>query len=170
MPSAPSTPSYQLRPARREDADFLWSLRRDVMRTVVEKTWGAWDDVQQRKFFDRGFNPGECSIIVVDGRDSGRIDLSSSRNDIFVGIVEILPALQRQGIGSAVMRGLMDEARKAQLPVRLQVLKANPDAKRLYLRLGFKEAGETKTHDLLLYSPPGASTPPWMIRERGDGL
>ena len=163
MPTKRPFPSHQLRPATKADAEFLWTLRQSVMKENVEQTWGKWDDAQQRKFFDRGFVPADTNIIVVDGKDAGRIDLNHSHMEIFLGIIELLPELQGKGIGSAVIRGLMAEARTARLPIRLQVLKANERAHQLYLHLGFNAVGDTKTHYLMVYAPPGSSVPPWHV-------
>ena len=163
MPTKSPFQSHELRPATRDDTDFLWTLRQRVMKENVEQTWGKWDDAQQRKFFDRGFVPKDTNIILVDGVPVGRIDINHSTMEIFLGILELMPESQRKGIGSAVMRGLMDEARAALLPIRLQVLKANTGAHKLYLHLGFKNTGETTTHYLMVFAPPGASVPPWAM-------
>jgi ribosomal protein S18 acetylase RimI-like enzyme len=146
-------PAYQLRAAQHEDADFLWRLRQQVMRDVVEATWGPWEDTQQRQFFDRGFVPRETSIIVVDDKPAGRISVARSHMEYFLGIVELLPEAQGRGLGSAIMRDLQEEARQVRLPIRLQVIKANTAALRLYTRLGFRPTGETKTHQLMLWHP-----------------
>ena len=149
-------PPHQLRPATVSDTEFLWTLRQQVMKENVEQTWGKWDDAQQRRFFERGFIPKHTQIIVIDGREGGRIDLNRSAFETFLGVIELLPELQRQGIGSAIMRTLMEESRRAQLPIRLQVLKVNERARKLYLRLGFVGTGETTTHHLMLYLPPAS--------------
>jgi ribosomal protein S18 acetylase RimI-like enzyme len=153
MSSTRSQPTYELRSARQEDADFLWQLRQAALRPHVEKTWGKWDDVQQRKFFDRGFVPRETRIIMFDGQAAGRLDVSRSRLDFFLGLIEILPEVQGRGLGSAVVRDLQEEARTKRVPIRLQVIKGNEAAVRLYARLDFKPAGETKTHQLMLWQP-----------------
>ena len=44
---------------------------------------------------------------------------------------------------------LMEEAAKAKLPIRLQVLKVNNRAFKFYERLGFKRTGESETHILM---------------------
>ena len=163
MPSKSPFPSHELRPATKADTEFLWTLRQRVMRENVEQTWGKWDDAQQRKFFDRGFVPKDTKIILVEGEPVGRIDLNHSHMEIFLGIIELMPEYQRKGIGTSVLRALMDEARTARLPVRLQVLKANTGAHKLYLHLGFKDTGETNTHYLMVFAPPGASVPPWLM-------
>ena len=149
----PAPVPYTLRPAQPEDADFLWQLRQQALRPHVEKAWGAWDDVQQRKFFDRGFAPRDTSIIVNAGRDVGRLEIAHSRWEIFFGLIELLPDVQGRGLGSHIVRDLQAEAAQKHLPIRLQVIKANEDAQRLYLRLGFKPAGETTTHRLMLWHP-----------------
>ena len=151
MSSARSKPVYELRSAKREDADFFWRLRQEALRPHVEKTWGKWDDAQQRKFFDRGFVPRETRVILVDGKPGGRLDVSRSRMEFFLGLIEILPELQGRGLGSAVIRDLQEEARGKRVPIRLQVIKGNQAAVRLYERLDFKRAGETKTHHLMLW-------------------
>jgi ribosomal protein S18 acetylase RimI-like enzyme len=153
MSSPRPKPVYELRSAKREDAEFFWHLRQAALRPHVEKTWGKWDDAQQRKFFDRGFVPRETRVIMVDGQPGGRLDVSRSRLDFFLGLIEILPELQGRGLGSAVVRDLQEEARTKRVPIRLQVIKANEQAVRLYERLDFKRAGETKTHHLMLWQP-----------------
>jgi len=153
MSSSTTSPAYQLRAAQRGDADFLWSLRQLVMRELVEATWGKWDDAQQRRFFDRGFVPRETTIILVDGKPAGRMDVTRSHMEYFLGIIELMPEVQGRGLGSAVMRGLQEEARAKHLPIRLQVIKANVPALRLYTRLGFQPTGETTTHQLMLWHP-----------------
>src|SRR6478736_5267563 len=154
----PESFPYVLRAARPEDADFLWQLRQQALRPHVEKAWGAWDDVQQRKFFDRGFGPRDTSIIVHDGRDVGRLEINHSRWEIFFGLIELLPEMQGRGLGSQIVRDLQTEAGPKKLPIRLQVIKTNEDAQRFYQRLGFKPAGETTTHRLMLWQPQATCT------------
>jgi ribosomal protein S18 acetylase RimI-like enzyme len=153
MSLSPASPAYQLRPAERADADFLWQLRQAAMRETVEKNWGKWDDTEQRQFFDRGFVPRQTAVILVDGRPVGRLDVNRSRMEFFLGIIELLPEVQGRGLGSAVIRDLLEEARAEQVPVRLQLIKSNTAALRLYERLGFKRSGETTTHQLMLWQP-----------------
>lgn len=149
----PASSTYTLRAARPEDTDFLWLLRQQALRPSVEKEWGVWNEAQQRQFFARGFNPRETSIIVIAGRDVGRLDVAHSRWEVFLGLIELLPEVQGCGLGSEIIQDLQAEAGQKQLPIRLQVIKANDRAHRLYLRLGFKDIGETNTHHLMLCEP-----------------
>ena len=52
----------------------------------------------------------------------------------------IVPQRRNQGIGTAIMRSLMEKARAAGLPVRLKVADNNDPSMRLYARLGFVSA------------------------------
>ena len=69
--------------------------------------------------------------------------------DLSIGPAELVGI----GHGSAIVRTLQTEAAEKQIPIRLQVIKANEGAQRLYLRLGFKPTGETSTHRLMLWEP-----------------
>jgi ribosomal protein S18 acetylase RimI-like enzyme len=68
---------------------------------------------------------------------------------LFLAYVAILPAFQGRGVGTAIVRDLVEEARAQDLPVTLQVLKENPGARRLYERLGFAVTGENETSHLM---------------------
>lgn len=64
--------------------------------------------------------------------------------------VQLIPRWQGQGLGTLLLRRIVDEARNARTTLRLNVLKANP-ARRLYEQLGFvvvKERQHTYTMQL----------------------
>jgi ribosomal protein S18 acetylase RimI-like enzyme len=139
------------RAALAEDFEFLFRLHKEVMREYVEDTWGAWDDDWQRDDYRKQFLPGNLQIIQVQGRDIGALFIQERAEEIFIASLEILPEYQRQGIGSAVMQGLVEAAAKQDKPVALQVLKVNRGARSLYQRLGFGVTGENDTHYIMDY-------------------
>jgi len=47
---------------------------------------------------------------------------------------------------------IMEEASRLGLPIRLRVMKANPQALVFFQRLGFMRTSETATHDLMEWS------------------
>lgn len=132
------------REAREDDREFLWNLKVAAMRPYVEVVYG-WDEHVQHRFFGRGFRPERIRIVRLEGEDVGMFELEDRAGGRFLARIEILPRFQGRGIGTAVMEGLMRDARAAAQPFRLQVLKINP-ARRLYERLGFVATGETETH------------------------
>ncbi|MFO1448751.1 MAG: GNAT family N-acetyltransferase [Opitutaceae bacterium] len=149
----PVPPIYHLRPVQLQDAPWLWELKVAAMGPHVIRTWGAWDEPLQRAYFKRGFHPEALRIIVVRGEgDVGLIELARRGSELFLGRLEILPRAQGRGLGTAILSDLQEEARRVGKPIRLQVLSLNP-ARRLYLRLGFSEVGETDTHVLMSWSP-----------------
>ena len=85
------------------------------------------------------------AAILVDDELAGFLDVESRDGAVFVGNIELAPATQCRGIGTEILRAIQVSASAEGKSVALQVLKVNP-ARRLYLRLGFTESGETDTH------------------------
>lgn len=65
----------------------------------------------------------------------------------------ILPDWQGRGIGSEIVRHLVERARELGSALTLQVHKANPRAARLYESLGFRPTEETETDVTLRLDP-----------------
>ncbi len=76
-------------------------------------------------------------MIEFNGTPVGRLRIVRPGGEIFIGGIQILPNYQRAGLGSRLVRSMTEEARGQALPLTLEVEKDNPDAKRLYARLGF---------------------------------
>ena len=127
-----------------DDFEFLWRLHNVALKEYVEKTWG-WDAEWQRRNFDQSFSLNDGEIIVAGGVDAGFFWIIEKETETLLASIRLLPAFQNQGIGTKIIKNLLDESEK---PVRLQVLKVNP-ARNLYQRLGFEIIGETDTHFLM---------------------
>jgi ribosomal protein S18 acetylase RimI-like enzyme len=82
-------------------------------------------------------------VIEFDGWRAGRLRVVRTAAHIEIAGLQVLPAHQDRGIGTAVITALVQEATSRAVPVVLQVDKDNPGAKRLYLRLGFIKFDET---------------------------
>ena len=129
---------YALRAARRNDEEFLYALHRSAMRDYVEATWG-WDEGWQRQHFASTYDPAQHAVIVrLDPVpcDIGRISLTRQWQKIFLRDIELIAAERNRGIGTAMIRVLLELAKADGRTVELLVLKCNP-AQRLYARLGF---------------------------------
>jgi ribosomal protein S18 acetylase RimI-like enzyme len=127
------------------DADFLFQLHRTAMQIYVTETWGTWNEDWQLQHFQKHFDPSACQVIMLRGQDIGIISVDRQESGIFLSNLELLPAFRGLGIGTALLKTLLEEAQQKGLPLTLQVLKVNP-ARRLYERLGFVVSGETSTH------------------------
>ncbi len=132
------------RPIKHKDFDFLWRLHNAALKDYVTQTWG-WDEDWQKRNFAKTFKPGKAQIIVFEEKDVGYWEVSEKETETVLISIRLLPEYQSCGIGTKIIKDLLDNTQK---PVRLQVLKVNP-AKKLYERLGFEIFDETDTHFLM---------------------
>lgn len=121
------------------------------MREYAEDAFGPWDEAWQRDHFRRHFDPAQVQVIQVSGEDVGMMVVQQRTEEIFLADLEILPAYQGKGVGTAVLRELLDQASAAGKPVALQVLKVNIGARNLYQRLGFGVTGENESHYIMAF-------------------
>ena len=149
----PRSPAFTLRPAEPGDYDALWRLKKLTMQTYVEQTWGAWDEETQEAFFRRNYRSDTVQVVMVDGKTAGLLEVTREPGEIFLANVQVHPDLQGRGLGTMLVRHVLEAAAMLQVPVRLQVLKVNAGARRLYARLGFVECGDTATHILMRHRP-----------------
>lgn len=127
-----------LRLATPADSEFCFQLHKTAMGGSITALWG-WDEQRQRAFHDRSFSPGRWQIITADGADIGMIDVEYRPTEIYLGRIEIHPSHQGRGIGTGLITGLIDEARRNGQDLALDVLIVNERAQALYQRLGLTE-------------------------------
>lgn len=146
MPST-DAPSVTLRPATPEDIPYLLELRRQTM-TPHQVASGAEASEQERH--ERVHYRFDCAqLIELDAQPVGTLKVARDGLDWHLVQNQIAPSLQGQGIGTALIRQLIAEARAAGASLRLNVLHTNP-ARRLYERLGFRVTGEGE-HDYVMH-------------------
>lgn len=133
----------QLRPATLADDEFLYDLHRRTLGDVIEATWGPWDDEVQRKFHQAWFKPATIEVVLVGGRWAGMIQAApADAATFYVSRIELSPEVQGRGLGTTLLRLLVDRARQAgSSAVELHVLELNR-ARDLYERLGFAVVGQ----------------------------
>ena len=133
-----------LRPERDDDRGFRYQLFCDsrqpefaLLPPPVYQQVMAHQFHAQTVGYRGQFPQARFDIIELAGERIGRIVVD--RSDTMMHIVDqaIVPTLRGRGIGTAIMRALMDEAQAAGLPVRLEVASENDPSFRLYQRLGF---------------------------------
>jgi ribosomal protein S18 acetylase RimI-like enzyme len=144
---------YSVRAATAADSAFVYQLHRSTMQDYVARTWGEWNEEFQARMFSQWFEPDRFQIVVVEGQNVGLLAVERRPMELFLGTIEILPAHQNRGLGTAVISSVLAQGQAEGLPVALQVLKVNP-ARQLYARLGFSVVGETTTHYLMRTAIP----------------
>ena len=131
--------TFALRPATAADVEFCFGLHKLSFHEYVAEIWG-WDEEDQRAIHSRNFKPGLVQIITANGVDVGRLDVDDGDEETFILLIELLPSHQGRGIGTQLIRTVLEEARSQGKPVALNVLEVNRRAYALYRRLGFTEA------------------------------
>ena len=151
-----------LRPAQADDEPFLLDVYAGT-RADELAAWG-WDAAQQLAFLRMQFTVqrrayemqyGEAShdIILFKDKEAGRIMVNRTEQEILLVDIALLPQYRNYGIGSSLIKDLCAEAASKDLPVRLQVLKSNTAAARLYERLGFSMTGDSGIHFEMEWCP-----------------
>ena len=127
-----------LRRATPEDVDWLDEFYEGLMRPYVELTHD-WDEKRFRKIY----NTETISVIQLGGEDIGMLKTEKRKDHICLGDIQLKKAFQRRGIGTSLIRDVIEKAKADGLPLRLRVLKENPVVE-LYHRLGFVITKEFK--------------------------
>jgi GNAT superfamily N-acetyltransferase len=148
--AASAAVSYSLREATPEDFDFARDVKLEGLRPYIEKLWG-WDDDAEERHFRETFDLSAATIISSESGKVGFYELVDQGFELFLAGIYIDARFRGRGLGTAVLRDLVAEARARQLPLALRVLRPNP-ARRLYERLGFRATRATKTHVLMTCS------------------
>lgn len=131
---------WQLRPATAADVEAVAELRAVVLRADLERL-GRYDERRVRQRLRDGFAPAHTWVIEVGGGFAGCVALRPAEDAHWLEHFYLAPHLQGGGLGTAVLRGLLDRCDRDGIRVRLNVLRGSP-ARRLYERHGFTLVSE----------------------------
>jgi GNAT superfamily N-acetyltransferase len=147
----PGGEPVKLRTVTPADEDFLLSVyassRADELAQVKwqegqKEAFVKWQFDLQRREYEAKFPDTQYSVILVDDRPAGRFWISRELNEIRLLDIAILPEFQNRGVGTALLRWLIGQARTENKALRHMVFVMNQDAYRFYERLGFVEFEE----------------------------
>ena len=118
------------------DIDELLQLAEEALRSHAEasgRTWSAFEVAEgiarligQRSFYGLVYRGERIGAIAVERRET-----HFQLEQIMIG-----SSFRNRGIGTRVIRELIERAEKERIPLRARVLHAN-QAKRWYERMGF---------------------------------
>jgi GNAT superfamily N-acetyltransferase len=126
---------WALRSASLADVEMIAELRAAVMRPDLERL-GRFDKQRVRQRLRDSFSPQHTSIILTDDAFAGCITLRPAEDGLWLEHFYLQPGIQGRGLGSAVLRTLLELADADGVPVRLNVLQGST-ARRIYERHGF---------------------------------
>jgi len=107
----------------------------------------------QQEHYQKTYPEANHDIILLAGRPVGRFYIARKESEIRIVDIVLLPPERNAGVGSYLMRGLLDEAAHVGKPLRVYVESFNPSL-RLFERLGFYRTGQNGMHILMQWDPP----------------
>ncbi len=111
------------RPAQDGDHEFCFLVTERAMRPYVERTFGQWDEGEQRGRHAHEFASRRPDIVSFNGVDAGIWLVLRESTRLVLSKVFILPEFQLRGIGSALLDHLIREPEEARLPIHLRLLR-----------------------------------------------
>jgi len=135
-----------LRPVTAGDTEFLISVYGGTRaQELAQVQWEEgqkdafirWQFEMQQKEYQARFPDARYDVILVDGVPAGRIWVGIDDKQIRLLDIAVMAQFQNRGVGTILLRRLMDEATEANKPLRHMVFVLNDNAHRFYERLGF---------------------------------
>lgn len=126
---------WRLRAASASDVEAIAEVRAVVLRADLERL-GRYDEHRVRQRLRDGFDPAHTWVIEVGGAFAGCVALRPDGDTRWLEHFYLVPRHQGRGIGSDVLRELLERCDRSGSPVRLNVLRGSA-ARRLYERHGF---------------------------------
>lgn len=153
-----------LRTVTPDDRSFLCRLYGSTRAAELAPL--PWTDEEKQAFIAMQFDAQDrhyrehypaaaFDVIMVGGEPAGRLCVSRGADEMRIVDIALVPECCNRGIGSALLRGLQDEARASGRPLRIHVERFNP-AMRLYQRLGFTAIADRGVYLFLEWTPYAA--------------
>lgn len=125
--------------------DFLYKVYESTRWQEVQQA--PWNDEQRREFlkmqfqaqhqhYQQHYAEAEYQIIEIDDLAAGRLYLDDREDEIRIVDIALLPEYRNTGVGTEILKGILEQAKIKAVPVSIHVEKNNP-ALKLYQRLGF---------------------------------
>lgn len=146
---------WALRSAVTADIEMIAELRATVMRGDLERL-GRYDEHRVRQRLRDSFSPQHTSVIVIDGAPAGCVTVRPAEGREWLEHFYVAPHHQGRGLGSAVLRTVLERTDARGMTVGLNVLQGSA-ARRLYERHGFVVEAQDPFDVFMVRRPPGAS-------------
>jgi len=151
------------RPITDDDFPFLAALYASTRSQELSVV--AWSEEEKAAFCNAQFQAqhahylktyagADWLLIQRNGEAIGRVYIVRWAREHRIIDIAFMPAHCGQGLGSALLRDLMEEAAAQGKSVSIHVERFNP-ALRLYCRLGFTKADEHGVYDLMQWKAAG---------------
>jgi len=148
------------RPITPEDTEFLYTVY--AQTRAAELAVVDWTEPQKDAFLRSQFNAQHqayqetyrgADFLIILQHDSpvGRLYVARWEREIRIVDIALLPEYRNAGIGSAIVKDLLDEGARCGKRVSIHVEMFNP-ALTLYERLGFRKLREFGVYHFMEWS------------------
>lgn len=157
-----SLKAVALRGCNENDHENLYRIfvacRPDLVAAVAD-----WDEMQKQAFLQGQFQAqhdqyrsrypnARFDVIIADDQVVGNLYVDAGDDEILLVDINLLPEFRNRGIGSALLRDLLDEAEDSNKPVNLHVAQGNPVVC-LYQRIGFELVEDQGVYSRMQWRP-----------------
>jgi len=142
----------KLVPADATYKEFSYQVKKAAEGEYITAMFG-WDEGVQRRYHTKAWQQQRPDIITYGSKPVGTIATIENEDWVEIGQFFILPRYQRKGIGTYLLKGIVDKADRQGKNLTLKFLKNNP-VKSLYVRNGFRVVD---TDEILYYMERKAS-------------
>ena len=154
----------QLRPVEEADNLFIVSVYRSTRE--MELSYTNWPEIQKQAFismqlaaqhaaYKKVFPGAQFQVIEFKKKEAGRFYTWENELEIRLIDITLLPAFRGKGIGTKLLRMLVDKANLENKKVSLHVEADNP-ALNLYRRMGFVFIKNNGRHLYMEWQPASA--------------
>jgi ribosomal protein S18 acetylase RimI-like enzyme len=149
------------RPMNDDDSMLLFELYASSRADELSRT--GWATPQQRSFFRmqaqnqeryflRHYDHLDRRTICINGFSAGRLLVDRPSHAITIVDLALLPAFRGRGVGSLLIRCILEEAAELDVPVHLSLPK-NSESLKTCERVGFRYADEPGDRLHLVWNP-----------------
>ncbi|MEI7871846.1 MAG: GNAT family N-acetyltransferase [Alphaproteobacteria bacterium] len=159
------TGDWRFGPVSEADFEPLLALRIDVMREHLERVF-RYSPERARRVFRATFEEPGMRLILLGAERVGCVGFRRGDSEIKIDSFYLDRRLHNTGLGTKILKVLLDEADATGLPVGLEVLKGSK-ADRFYTRHGFVKLEEDEIEGY--YERPARGQPIHALLPRGQG-
>ncbi|MFF4148420.1 GNAT family N-acetyltransferase [Streptomyces sp. NPDC001698] len=149
---------WGLRSAMAADVEVIAELRARVMRADLERL-GRYDEHRVRQRLRDSFSPQHTSIITINRELAGCVTVRPAEGRQWLEHFYLAPHCQGRGLGSAVLRTILERTDVQGMTVGLNVLQGSA-ARRLYERHGFVVETQDPIDVFMMRPPEAAASAP----------
>jgi ribosomal protein S18 acetylase RimI-like enzyme len=160
-PLIPKQLAVTTRPMNDDDSMLLFELyassradelSRSGWATPQQRSFFRMQAQNQERYFQRHYDHLDRRTICINGFSAGRLLVDRPAHGITIVDLALLPAFRGRGVGSLLIRCVLEEAAERDLPVHMDLAKNNATVATCE-RLGFRFAEDLGDRWHLVWNP-----------------